>query len=175
MAAGTAAAVAVLSLVMLGGRFLSAENGGNPANIFGMTAYAADGTPLTVDVANASVSATASDLTAVKAKTMEGEVYLISGDDIVAMEAQFEHLTAITISFEGGTVKDVDYEIDGLGKCTVHCLDDDGNRICYPEFWVYVDPDELAEDYVFTATATFMDGTSETKEFVIKDFVIKEK
>ena len=142
-----AGAAAILTVCLLGGGLLNINGKETTAisNPFVMTAYAADGSEI--------------------ASSGEG-VGLFTITDHTALE-KLKSLSerSVEFNFIGDTIKTVDINTP-LMKLTLNCLDDDGNPIAKSQFKMDY-PEHLTEDFTITATAHFLDGTTETKTVTI--------
>ena len=145
-----ASVAAVLALCLFGSNLIGVFNTGTETatNSFSMVAYAADGSE---------IGFVGEDV----------EILTITDPEIrerLEAAARSKERT-VEISFIGDTIKSVDIETPVL-KGNVYCLDADGNPVAGNKFKVGY-PENLTEDFVITATAHFLDGTTETKTITI--------
>lgn len=140
-----AAAAAVLAICLFGGNLLGGFNKGGEAesvaNLFGIVAYAMDGSEII--------------------SSEDGEEALeVTAPEVLDKIKSAQDRT-IKFEFIGDTIGNVDVSSSSAGKVTFRA-DENGNLspiVLYPE--------ELTEDFVITATAHFLDGTTETKTITI--------
>ena len=143
-----ASAAAVLAICLFGGNFFGLFNNGSDsvANPFTIVAYAAGGSEI--------------------ASSGDGiEFFKITDPDIIARMNEAEE-RLIEINFIGDTIEKVELANPTM-SITMFCIDENGNPLVGGNSFKTGYPEELTEDFVITATAYFLDGTTETKTLVI--------
>jgi hypothetical protein len=143
-----AGATAVLAICLFASNFLDIFNINKGTNSFSMVAYAADGGEI--------------------ASSGEGVEFCMITDPGTLERLKVAQFRTVEINFIGDTIKSVDLETPMI-KMTLFCFDDDGNPLVDMDDKTLKTgyPEELTEDFMITAIAHFLDGTTETKTITI--------